>query len=91
MNEDRKKRAPDVPKLNKNTTVAKWDKTSCIHTSENVTDVMTKPLSGEKRKKFVRMLLHYICEDVAWSVRSTGWGGVGQVFDAFLLPVLVID
>ena len=65
MYEDSKKRAPDVPKLNKNTTVAKWDKTTCIHTSEHVADVTTKPLSGEKRKTFVRILLHHIYDDVA--------------------------
>ena len=67
MDEDisNKKQAPDVPKLNKNTVVAKWDETSCIHTSENVADVTTKPLSGGKRKKFVRMLLHHIYDDVA--------------------------
>ena len=40
-------------------------RTSYIHTSENVADLMTKPLSGEKRKKFVRMLLHHIYDDVA--------------------------
>ena len=65
MYEDSKKRAPDVPKLNKNTTVTEWGETSCIHTSENVADVTTKPLSGEKRKNFFRMSLHHIYDDVA--------------------------
>ena len=31
MDEDSKKRAPDVPKLNKNTTVAKWDDSFKVH------------------------------------------------------------
>ena len=39
-------------------------RTSYIHTSENVADLMTKPLSGGKRRKFVRMLLHHIYDDV---------------------------
>ena len=35
-------------------------RTSYIHTSLNLADLMTKPLSGEKRWGFVRMLLHHI-------------------------------
>ena len=35
-------------------------RTTYIHTSLNVSDLMTKPLSGEKRWRFVRMLLHHI-------------------------------
>ena len=31
MDEDSKKRAPNVPKLNKNTTVAKWDDSFKVH------------------------------------------------------------
>ena len=31
-----------------------------IHTSLNISDLMTKPLSGEKRWRFVIMLLHHI-------------------------------
>ena len=39
-------------------------RTTYIHTSLNVTDLMTKPLSGEKRWRFVRMLIHHIkCGD----------------------------
>ena len=31
-----------------------------IHMSLNVLELMTKPISGEKRWRFVRMLLHHI-------------------------------
>ena len=37
----------------------KW-RTTYINTSENISDLMTKPLSGEKRWRLVRMLLHHI-------------------------------
>ena len=39
--------------------VDEW-RTSYIHTSLNLADLMTKPLSGEKRWGFVKMRLHYI-------------------------------
>ena len=35
-------------------------RTTYIHTLLNVSDLMTKPLSGEKRWRFFRMLLHHI-------------------------------
>ena len=35
-------------------------RTTYLHTSLNISDLMTKTLSGEKRWHFVRMLLHYI-------------------------------
>ena len=35
-------------------------RTQYVHTSLNVSDLMTKPLSGKKRWRFVRMLLHHI-------------------------------
>ena len=35
-------------------------RTSYIHTSRNMADLMTKPLSGNKRWGFVRKLLHHI-------------------------------
>ena len=35
-------------------------RTTYINTNLNVADLMTKPLSGEKRWRFVRMLLHYL-------------------------------
>ena len=35
-------------------------RTSYVHTSLNLADLMTKPLSGEKRWGFVRMLLCHI-------------------------------
>ena len=35
-------------------------RTTYINTSENISDLMTKPLSGEKRWRLVRMLLHQI-------------------------------
>ena len=39
-------------------------RTTYIHTSLNFSDLITKPLSGEKRWCFVRMLLHHIqCGD----------------------------
>ena len=34
--------------------------TAYVKTNDNVADLMTKPLSGEKRWNFVRMLLHHI-------------------------------
>ena len=34
--------------------------TTYINTLENISDLMTKPLSGEKRWRLVRMLLHHI-------------------------------
>ena len=39
--------------------------TTYINTLFNVTDLITKPLSGKKRWYFVRMLLHHILCDVA--------------------------
>jgi hypothetical protein len=35
-------------------------RTTYVNTSLNVADLMTKPLAGEKRWGFVRMLLHHI-------------------------------
>ena len=35
-------------------------RTTYINTDENVADLFTKPLSGPKRWKFVRMILHHI-------------------------------
>lgn len=36
-------------------------RTAYINTHENVADLLTKPLpSGEKRTRFIRMLLHHI-------------------------------
>ena len=38
----------------------KW-RTACVNTHDNPADLLTKPLtSGEKRKTFVRKLLHWI-------------------------------
>ena len=34
-------------------------RTTYINTDENVADFLTKPLAGQKRTKFVRMLLHH--------------------------------
>ena len=34
-------------------------RTTYINTDENVADLLTKPLAGPKRTKFVRMLLHH--------------------------------
>ena len=31
-----------------------------MNTDENVADLLTKPLSGPKRAKFVRMVLHHV-------------------------------
>ena len=33
--------------------------TTYIYTDKNVADLLTKPLAGPKRTKFVRMLLHH--------------------------------
>ena len=39
--------------------------TTYINTHENVADMLTKPLtSGEKRWKFVRMLLHHLAPNI---------------------------
>ena len=39
--------------------------TAHINTHENVSDMLTKPLSsGEKRCKFVRMLLHHLAPSI---------------------------
>ena len=35
-------------------------RTKYVHTSLNLADLMTKPLSGEKKWGFIRMLLHHI-------------------------------
>ena len=40
-------------------TADEW-RTTYLHMSLNISDLMTKRLSGEKRWRFVRMLLHYI-------------------------------
>ena len=40
-------------------TTDEW-RTAYIHTSLNVSDLMKKPLPGENRWRFVRMLLHQI-------------------------------
>ena len=32
----------------------------CEYADENLTDLLTKPLSGPKRAKFVRMVLHHV-------------------------------
>ena len=49
--------------------------TKYIHMLLNVPELITKPLSGEKRWRFFRMLLHHIlC--VAWNFqqgRLAGW------------------
>ena len=34
--------------------------TTYINTSENISDLMTKPLSGEKRWRLVKMLLRHL-------------------------------
>ena len=34
-------------------------RTTNINTNDNVADLLTKPLAGPKRSKFVRMLLHH--------------------------------
>ena len=34
-------------------------RTTYINTDENVADLLTKPLAGPKRTKFVQMLLHH--------------------------------
>jgi len=34
-------------------------RTTYINTEENLADLLTKPLAGPKRTKFVRMLLHH--------------------------------
>jgi hypothetical protein len=31
-----------------------------VNTDENVADLLTKPLSGPKQAKFVRMVLHHV-------------------------------
>jgi hypothetical protein len=31
-----------------------------VNTDENLADLLTKPLSGPKRAKFVRMVLHHV-------------------------------
>ena len=42
-------------------------RTAYISTHENVADILTKPLpSGEKRWKFVRMLLHHFSPHGVW-------------------------
>ena len=35
-------------------------RTAYVNTDENLADLLTKPLSGPKRIKFVRMVLHHI-------------------------------
>ena len=35
-------------------------RTAYVNTSENLADLFTKPLSGLKRWKFVRMILHHV-------------------------------
>ena len=40
-------------------TADEW-RTTYINTSENISNLMTKPLSGEKRWQLVRMLLRHI-------------------------------
>ena len=35
-------------------------RTTYINTNDNVADLMTKPLSGEKRWRFMRILLHHL-------------------------------
>ena len=50
-------------------------RTTYIHTSLNVSDLTTKPLSGDKRWRFVRMILHHILCG-AWHChqgRPVGW------------------
>jgi hypothetical protein len=34
--------------------------TAYVNTDENLADLLTKPLSGPKRAKFVRMVLHHV-------------------------------
>ena len=38
-------------------------RTAYVNTDENLADLLTKPLSGPKRIKFVRMVLHHIYPD----------------------------
>ena len=45
-------------------------RTTFVNTGENVADLLTKPLSGPKRAKFVRMVLHHI-----FSTRDKVMGG----------------
>ena len=40
----------------------KW-RTAYINTNDNVADMLTKPMSGPKRQKFVSMALHHIYPD----------------------------
>jgi hypothetical protein len=35
-------------------------RTAYINTHDNIADLLTKPLAGEKRRKFVSMILHHI-------------------------------
>jgi hypothetical protein len=35
-------------------------RTTYINTHDNIADMLTKPLAGPKRQKFVRMVLHHI-------------------------------
>ena len=35
-------------------------RTAYVNTDENLADLLTKPLSGPKRAKFVRMVLHHV-------------------------------
>jgi hypothetical protein len=34
-------------------------RTAYVNTNNNVADLLTKPLAGQKRSKFVQMLLHH--------------------------------
>ena len=38
-------------------------RTTYINTHDNVADMLTKPLTGPKGQKFVRMVLHHIYSD----------------------------
>jgi hypothetical protein len=35
-------------------------RTAYVNTDENLADLLTKPLNGPKRAKFVRMVLHHV-------------------------------
>ena len=42
--------------------------TSHIPTQENFADLLTKVLSGSKRQRLVRGILHYIYDDYDWEM-----------------------
>jgi hypothetical protein len=46
-------------------------RTAYVNTHDNIADLLTKPLSGPKRVKFVRMILHHIYPEIG-EIRDTG-------------------